>query len=62
MPRRIWFENPNGNETTWEFTKLQPNVALKTSDFDQQTPPKEWQLKRIAPQDPQGPRVVRPQQ
>jgi TIGR03009 family protein len=62
MPRRIWFENPNGNETTWEFTKLQPNVVLKTSDFDQPAPPKEWQLKRIAPQDPQGPRVVRPQQ
>jgi TIGR03009 family protein len=62
MPRRIWFENPNGNETTWEFTKLQPNIALKTSDFDQPTPPKDWQLKRIPSQEQQGPRVVRPQQ
>jgi TIGR03009 family protein len=61
MPRRIWFENPNGNETTWEFTKLQPNVQLKASDFDQPTPAAGWQLKKIAPPE-QGPRVVRPQQ
>jgi TIGR03009 family protein len=62
MPRRIWFENPNGNETTWEFTKLQPNVQFNKSDFDQPVPPKEWQLKRVATPEQQGPRVVRPQQ
>jgi TIGR03009 family protein len=48
MPRQIWFEMPNGNETTWEFTKMQPNVNLKSSDFDQPTPAAGWQIKKIA--------------
>jgi TIGR03009 family protein len=55
MPRQIWFEMPNGNETTWEFTKMQPNVTLRSSDFDQPTPPANWKIKKVATPE-QGPR------
>jgi TIGR03009 family protein len=60
LPRQIWFEMPNGNDTTWEFTKLAPNVKLDPRDFEQPVAPKGWQLKKVVQQE--QPRVVRPQQ
>jgi len=60
LPREIWFEQPNGNETKWEFTKLATNIALDPREFAQPVPEPGWQLKRVMP--PDGPRVIRPQQ
>jgi TIGR03009 family protein len=57
LPAQIWFEMPNGNETTWDFKKVMPNAQLDLKDFDQPNEPG-WQLKKIA--NPQQDRIVRP--
>jgi TIGR03009 family protein len=53
LPRQIWFEQPNQNETTWDFTNMAVNVNIDPREFDQPIPPKDWQLKR-APNPPAG--------
>jgi TIGR03009 family protein len=57
LPRQIWFEQPNGNETTWDFPKLAPNLQFDPREFAQPVPPAGWQLKRVNPAE--GPRVIR---
>jgi TIGR03009 family protein len=52
LPRQIWFELPNGNTTTWDFTKLTTNVPLEAREFGEPKPPPGWQLKRVAPAPP----------
>lgn len=46
LPRQIWFEQPNQNETTWDFTKMATGVQVDVREFDQPVPPAGWQLKR----------------
>jgi TIGR03009 family protein len=60
LPRQVWFEAPNQNETTWDFNKMMSNVQIDPREFDQPTPPQGWQLKRAPQQN--GPRVALPQQ
>lgn len=57
LPAQIWFEQPNGNETTWDFTKMSTNLQLNPATFNQPTPPQGWQIKKAPPQAA----VVRPQ-
>jgi TIGR03009 family protein len=52
LPRQVWFEQPNQNETTWDFSKMVTNVQIDPREFEQPTPPAGWQLKR-APRPPQ---------
>jgi TIGR03009 family protein len=49
LPAQIWFEAPNQNETCWDFSKMVTNIPIDLREFEQPTPPKDWQLKR-APQ------------
>jgi TIGR03009 family protein len=66
LPRQVWFEQPNGNEVTWDFDKLFTGVPLQPAEFQRPTPPPGW---RLVPAErpagpggaPGGPRVVRPQ-
>jgi TIGR03009 family protein len=60
LPRQIWFEESNGNETTWDFPKMAANAQIDPREFGEPVPPAGWQLKRVALQE--QPRVVRPQQ
>ena len=64
LPRQLWFEQPNGNEVTWDFTNLYTGAALPPSEFGRPTPPVGWQL--VPGERPggagTGPRVIRPQQ
>jgi TIGR03009 family protein len=63
LPRQLWFEQPNGNEVTWDFTNLYTGVALRPDEFQRPTPPPGWQLvPGEGPGSPGGgPRVIRPQ-
>jgi TIGR03009 family protein len=45
LPRQIWFEQPNGNETTWDFSKMVTNQPIDPREFDQPPLPQGWQLK-----------------
>jgi TIGR03009 family protein len=44
LPRRLWFENGNGNEVTWDFPRVQSGVALDRRAFEAPKPPPGWKL------------------
>jgi TIGR03009 family protein len=52
LPRQIWFEAANGNETTWDFPKLATNLKIEAGEFEQPIPPKGWELRKIPPPEP----------
>jgi len=60
MPRELWFEEPNGNESKWDFPRVEINAPLPATEFSTPTPPAGWRLVTVQPQ-PQ-PRIYRPQQ
>lgn len=75
LPRRLWFEQPNGNEVTWEIPRAEPNAPSVTrNDFAQPQLPAGWTPTRVprptvdaAPRSAARPnevppRVVRPNQ
>jgi len=71
LPRQVWFQQPNGNEITWDIPKLAvgPDAKVQRTDFTPPNqPPQGWTLVRApkaeAPRNDgqQPPRVVRPQQ
>jgi TIGR03009 family protein len=72
MPRRLWFEQPNGNEVTWDIPRPEGNPAsVQRNDFVAPPVPAGWTMTRVprATADAGGrvqgpsevkPRVVRP--
>ena len=48
LPAQIWFEGVNGNETTWDFRKVTPNVQLDAKDFDRPNEPG-WKIQTVDP-------------
>jgi TIGR03009 family protein len=60
LPRELWFEEPNGNESKWDFPQVQTNVPFAATEFATPTTPRGWQMVPVPPQ-PQ-PRIYRPQQ
>jgi TIGR03009 family protein len=66
LPRELWFEQPNGNETKWDIPEIRSGAPLKNSDFAPPTPPKDWNVVRVPrpeavpPRTDVPPRVVRP--
>src|SRR5262249_12120816 len=60
LPRQLWFEEPNGNEITWDFPRITAPANLSVLEFQQPTPPPGWDIRR-APKTNQ-PRVMRNKQ
>jgi TIGR03009 family protein len=64
LPRQLWFEQPNGNEVTWDFPQLTTGAGLRAQEFAEPRPPDGWQMIRVPreqpPQQPQRP-VIRGQ-
>jgi hypothetical protein len=60
MPRELWFEEPNGNESKWDFPQVRVNGPLAATDFATPPTPSGWRMVTM-PQQPQ-PRIYRPQQ
>ncbi len=48
LPARIWYLQPNGNETTWNFTELQVDRDIPLTLF-QPDMPKDWRVERVQP-------------
>jgi TIGR03009 family protein len=61
LPRQLWFEQPNGNEITWDFPQMQTGVALNQREFGQPPTPAGWQMVRAPAPSPPA-RVIRQQQ
>ncbi len=59
LPRQIWYQQPNGNEVTWDFPRVTPNAEIRATEFTQPQLPAGWQFQPIRREQPQ-PRVVRP--
>jgi TIGR03009 family protein len=63
LPRQLWFEQPNGNEITWDFVKLDVEARLKRAEFGPPPLPTGWKVVKI-PLDggarEGAPRVARP--
>jgi TIGR03009 family protein len=38
LPRQLWFEHPNGNETTWDIPRLQTGAVVDRRLFEATTP------------------------
>ncbi len=70
LPRQVWFEQPNGNEITWDIPKLASGADAKVqrSDFTPpQSAPAGWNMVKVPRQDTAKPnetqpRVIRQQQ
>jgi TIGR03009 family protein len=61
LPAQVWYHQPNGNQTTWDFKDLQVNVPIPVQTF---APPsqleKGWRLERVQQPAAQGPAGVTP--
>ena len=63
MLAQIWYEQPNGNETTWDCTKVETRVQLQPQEFQRPAAPPGWQLVTgdLPGAAGNGPRVIRQQ-
>jgi TIGR03009 family protein len=48
LPAQIWYHQPNGNEITWNFSKLQIDVSIPLEYFNPDMP-KDWRMERVQP-------------
>jgi TIGR03009 family protein len=58
LPRRLWFEHPNGDEVTWDLPNMDTKVQLRPSDFVPPQAPQGWETVKVPLPDP-GPRIIR---
>ena len=61
LPRRLWFEQPNSAETTWDVLQINPNDrTIDRREFDAPTPPSGWKMVNAAKDAESPPRAARP--
>jgi TIGR03009 family protein len=53
LPRQLWWQQPNGNEITWDIPKIEVNVPLQREEFTKPKIPQGWKLVRV-PREPEG--------
>lgn len=68
LPRRLWFEQPNGNEITWDLPRVDNAAHIARTEFVSPAVPPGWSMVRVprptpaaAPQNNVPPTVYRPQ-
>jgi TIGR03009 family protein len=61
LPRQLWFEEPNGNQITWDLPKIQKNIKLDRATFDTPSKPDDsWKIIEVKPTKADAaPRVIR---
>jgi TIGR03009 family protein len=61
MPRQLWFQQPNGNEVTWDFQRIVANGPIDANEFDvNRLPAPDWRVQQM-PRQPAA-RVIRQNQ
>jgi TIGR03009 family protein len=68
LPRRLWFEHPNGMEVTWDIPIMDTAQKLTPKDFVAPAAPAGWETVRVKENDlpasskggANAPRIVRP--
>lgn len=43
LPRRVWYQGPNGDEIKWDFPTIDDKVKLRPVDFTPPKPPVGWE-------------------
>jgi TIGR03009 family protein len=66
VPRRLWFEQPNGNEITWDLPHIDNAARLNRTEFTSPDMPSGWSMVRVpraneTPRNDVQPRVIRQQ-
>lgn len=56
LPRRFWFRQPNGDEITWDFARVDPTAVIPVAAFAMPALPAGWKWER---QKDLAPRVLR---
>jgi TIGR03009 family protein len=61
LPRQLWFEEPNGNQITWDLPKIQKNIELNRKTFEAPSKPDDsWKVIEVKPTKADAPpRVIR---
>jgi len=64
LPRRLWFQTPNGGETIWDLPNMNTTVKLKPTDFIPPEAPAGWKTVKVPLQDQPArndgkPRIIR---
>ncbi len=49
LPAQIWYHQPNGNEITWNFSKLQIDVQIPADKYFAPDVPAGWRVDRVPP-------------
>jgi TIGR03009 family protein len=68
LPRRLWFEQPTGNEITWDIPKVETGSGARVApaDFALPTPPPGWRMEQdraaVPPRGDGPPKIIRQQQ
>jgi TIGR03009 family protein len=44
LPRQLWFEQANGNESTWDVPQMNTKTPIDRRKFDAPKPPDGWKL------------------
>jgi TIGR03009 family protein len=57
LPAQLWFEQPNRDEQTWSFPKINSNVRLQPEEFGLPKLPADWKISQMPAQN--QPRVIR---
>jgi len=47
LPRQVSFQQPNGNEITWDFPRLVTGAAPRPADFEVKLPGDDWRFIRM---------------
>lgn len=56
LPRQLWFEEPNGNEVTWDIPKSVNGAQINRAEFTAPNVPPGWTMVRVPkPNDPAQP-------
>jgi TIGR03009 family protein len=58
LPRQLWFLQPNGDEVTWDFPRVNSPSNLQPAHFGTPQLPAGWQFVTVPSQNP-APRVLR---
>jgi TIGR03009 family protein len=47
LPARVWFHQPNGNQTTWSFPQVRRDIPIPATTFESPKLPQGWKMERV---------------
>jgi TIGR03009 family protein len=60
LPRMLWFEQPNGSESTWDIPRIDLKAKIERSMFDAPRTPPGWKMVQVPKDADAPPKVIKP--